>query len=171
MKRVAFFTSLGAIVAALFWANWPTEGLPHGTRADRVVISKAERRLYLMRGQAELASYEMSLGWNPVGPKEREGDKKTPEGLYRITEHKANSTYHKALRISYPSEADSARARTQGVNPGSDIMIHGIRNGLGFVGKLHRLVDWTAGCVALTNSEIEQLWHAVPDGTLVEIRP
>jgi murein L,D-transpeptidase YafK len=171
MKRVAITVLIVALVALLSWANWPEPGLPLGTRVDRVVIAKAARRLDLRLGQNVIASYEVSLGWNPVGPKEREGDRKTPEGLYRITEHKANSSYHKALRLSYPSEADTARARTRGVNPGSDIMIHGIRNGLGWLGKIHRVVDWTAGCVALTDAEIDQLWVAVPDGTIVEIKP
>jgi murein L,D-transpeptidase YafK len=113
----------------------------------------------------------VSLGRHPVGPKEREGDKRTPEGLYLVESHKLNSSFHRALKVSYPSAADRIAAEKRGQPPGSDIMVHGIRNGLGLIGRLERLRDWTSGCIAVTNPEIEEIYRAVPDGTPIEIRP
>lgn len=169
MKK-AFAGCVLTIAAVLTWANWPIEALPPGMNADRVVVVKSSRELVLFRESKVLKRYRVSLGQVPVGPKEREGDRKTPEGVYRITEHKRDSAYHLALRISYPGAKDIQRAKAAGVNPGSDIMIHGIQNGMGFLGRLHRLVDWTAGCIALTNSEIQEILSVVPVGTIVEIR-
>ena len=99
-----------------------------------------------------------------VGQKHEEGDGRTPEGAYVLDYRKADSAFHRALHISYPSASDTARAQASGVQPGGLIMVHGLPNGLGFVGKLHRLVDWTDGCVAVTNPEIEEIWAAVADG-------
>ena len=160
-----------ALLALAAWAHWPLEPLPAGTKVDRIVVEKAARRLTLYSGGAPVRSYRVSLGRAPVGPKQREGDKKTPEGRYRIIEHKADSSYHRALRVSYPELADVERAKRQGVSAGSDIMVHGLANGLGFFGRTHRVADWTAGCVALTDDEIEQVYAAVADGTEIEIRP
>ncbi|PTY07068.1 hypothetical protein DB347_09570 [Opitutaceae bacterium EW11] len=170
MRAVAIIVVI-SVVAALVWANWPIPALPAGTKADRIVITKSSRTLDLVRAGQTLRSYRVSLGKAPAGPKEREGDGKTPEGLYRITEHKRNSSFHRALRISYPEKRDIQRAARAGVSSGSDIMIHGIRTGLGAVGRMHRVWDWTAGCIAVTDSEIEQIWSAVDDGTVVELRP
>ena len=118
-----------------------------------------------------LKQYRVSLGGSPVGAKTQEGDRKTPEGVYRIDYRKADSAFHRALHVSYPNYKDRARAAAAGVSPGGLIMIHGIRNGLGGLGRWHRLVDWTNGCIAVSDPEIEQIWAAVPDGTPVEIRP
>ncbi len=159
------------VLATVVWANWPSEATPVGAKADRVVVVKSRRVLELFRGDQILRSYRVSLGKVPAGAKDREGDGKTPEGLYRVTEHKRNSSFHRALRLSYPEQRDIERAAALGVPPGSDIMIHGIRNGLGYAGRMHRFADWTAGCIAVTNSGIEQIWSAVDDGTIVEIRP
>ena len=117
-----------------------------------------------------IKSYRVSLGRNPLGPKQQEGDKRTPEGLYRIDKRNEKSGFHRALHVSYPESRDFAAAAARGVSPGGDIMIHGLHNGLGWMGKLHRLVDWTAGCIAVTDPEIEEIWAAVPDGTPVEIK-
>lgn len=125
-------------------------------------------RLYA--GKTELASFEISLGRNPVGAKECEGDNKTPEGLFRVTEHKENSTYYRSLRLSYPEQKNMELAKIIGCNPGGDIMIHGIRNGFGWLGRWHRFLDWTQGCIALTNEEIEKIWRLVPNGTIVDIK-
>lgn len=145
--------------------------LPKDVQADRVLIEKSARRLTLYAAGQVLAVYPVSLGRGGAGPKTREGDRLTPEGVYKISGRNPQSAYHLSLRISYPDEADKKRAAAAGVNPGSDIMIHGIRNGLGWLGTLHRYADWTQGCIALTNPEIAQLWRAVPDGTVVDIRP
>jgi murein L,D-transpeptidase YafK len=145
--------------------------LPEGATADALLVEKAARRLTLLRDGKAIAAYRIALGSEPVGAKEREGDGRTPEGRYRIDFHKADSAYHLALHVSYPEEGDRERARRLGVDPGGAIMIHGIRNGLGWLGPLHRVLDWTRGCVALTNREIEEVYRAVPDGTAVEIVP
>lgn len=140
-------------------------------KADRIIIKKKDRKLVLLAGGQELKSYKVALGGNPIGAKMKEGDGRTPEGLYFIDKHDPNSSFHWSLHISYPSASDRERARRDGVRPGGDIMIHGIKNGLGFIGRLHRFADWTQGCIALTNPEIEEIYKAVPDGTPVEIRP
>ena len=113
----------------------------------------------------------MALGRNPVGPKTCQGDNRTPEGIYAVTEHKRDSGFYRALRLSYPAPVDYARAAKMGCEPGGDIMIHGLENGYGWVGTAHRSADWTRGCVAVTNEEMDTLWTWIPDGTVVEIRP
>jgi len=170
MKKAFAIIAVLIIAVGFAWANWPGDTLPSGSVADRVVIVKRKRELILYHGSNALKRYDISLGRVPSGPKEKEGDKKTPEGVYRITEHKGNSAFHLALRISYPEEKDLERAKVLGVSPGADIMIHGIRNGLGLLGRVHRMFDWTAGCIAVTNPEIEEIFAAVPNGALVEIR-
>jgi murein L,D-transpeptidase YafK len=139
--------------------------------ADRIVVEKGRRRLTLLRNGVAVRRYSVALGQNPVGAKRRRGDMRTPEGTYSIEARVERSRYHLALRISYPSAADVARARALGVSPGGDIMIHGLPNGRGSVGAAHRQVDWTEGCIAVTNEEIEEIWRAVPLGTVIEIRP
>jgi outer membrane protein assembly factor BamD (BamD/ComL family) len=139
--------------------------------ADRILIEKAERRLTLFTGGEVLKTYRIALGGNPVGPKERQGDNKTPEGIYTIDSRNRDSSYHLSLHISYPNEDDRRRARVMGVAPGGDIMIHGIKNGFAWVGDAHAEVDWTRGCIAVTDQEIEEIERLVSDGTVVEIRP
>lgn len=173
-RRLIFTLTLicVALMSGVFvWANWPEHRLAPGVRADSILVLKSERQLELYASGKLLKRYAVSLGRRPVGPKEREGDKRTPEGLYVVAAHKADSSFHRALRISYPSESDRKSAEKRGEPPGGDIMIHGIRNGLGFIGKLQRFRDWTSGCVALTNPEIEKIYAAVADGTPIEIRP
>ena len=162
---------VAALAALLVWANWPPYSLPPGAVADRIVVLKSKRQLELHANGSVLKTYTVSLGRHPVGPKEREGDKRTPEGLYVIEAHKPQSSFHKALRVSYPSAVDRKAAEKLGQPPGGDIMVHGIRNGLGLIGRFQRLVDWTAGCIALTNPDIEEIYRCVPDGTPIEIRP
>lgn len=125
----------------MLWANWPTTPLPDNIKIDRIVIKKSKRTLTLFVGTQPIKQYTMALGRVPIGTKEKEGDKKTPEGIYRVVVHKADSAFHRALRLSYPEAPDLARAQASGANPGSDIMIHGIRNGLGWIGRLHRISD------------------------------
>jgi murein L,D-transpeptidase YafK len=138
--------------------------------ADKVVIEKKARRLTLFsKGQA-IKTYSVALGRNPDGPKEREGDNKTPEGVYTIDSRNNKSRYHLSLHISYPSPQDVKRAKALRVSPGGNIMIHGIMNGLGWIGRFHRWLDWTKGCIAVTNTEIDEIAKLVANGTLVEIR-
>jgi tetratricopeptide (TPR) repeat protein len=139
--------------------------------ADRILIEKIERRLTLFSKGKVLKTYQIALGGNPNGPKERQGDNKTPEGTYVIDSRNKNSRYHLSLHISYPNEKDKKRAKGLGVSPGGDIMIHGIKNGLSWVGDMHTEIDWTKGCIAVTDEEIEEINRVVPLGTIVEIRP
>jgi len=138
---------------------------------DRILIEKNERRLTLLAKGEALKTYRIALGGNPVGPKERQGDNKTPEGIYVIDARNKNSGYHLSLHISYPNEKDKKRARELGVAPGGDIMIHGIKNGFSWVGDAHAEVDWTKGCIAVSDEEIEEIARVAPSGTVVEIRP
>ncbi len=138
---------------------------------DKILIEKEARRMSLLSKGNVLKSYRIALGGDPVGPKVRQGDNKTPEGNYIIDSRNRDSRYHRSLHISYPNENDKKRARELGVSPGGDIMIHGIKNGLGWVGDAHADSDWTKGCIAVTDEEIEELYQLVPDGTIVEIRP
>lgn len=160
-----------ALGSTLLWVNRPFAPLPAGTRADRVVVDKSDRELVLLAGGRVLRRYPVSLGGAPVGHKQREGDERTPEGLYHLDARNPDSAFHLSLHVSYPDAADRRRAAAAGVDPGGMIMIHGLPNAFPFVGRLHRLVDWTDGCLAVTNPEIEQIWAVVEDGTPIEIRP
>jgi tetratricopeptide (TPR) repeat protein len=139
--------------------------------ADKILIEKKERRLTLIAKGKVLKTYKIALGENPIGPKERQGDNKTPEGTYVIDSRNRDSRYHLSLHLSYPNEKDKKRAKELGVSPGGDIMIHGIKNGFSWVGDLHTRVDWTKGCIAVTDEEIEEIEKLAPNGTIVEIRP
>ena len=139
--------------------------------ADKVLIEKIERRLTLLSKGEVIKTYKIALGGNPVGPKERQGDNKTPEGTYIIDSRNRDSGYHLSLHISYPNEKDKMRAKELGVSPGGDIMIHGSKNGLSWVGAYHAEVDWTKGCIAVTDEDMEEIYKLVPNGAIVEIRP
>ena len=143
----------------------------YAQNADLVLIEKGARQLTLKREGKVVAVFKVALGSSPRGPKECQGDAKTPEGEYQITGRNSHSAFHRSLRISYPSKSDRKRAAALGCAPGGDIMIHGLPNGRGWVGASHRLTDWTNGCVAVTDSEIEQIWKLVPDGVMVRIVP
>jgi murein L,D-transpeptidase YafK len=138
---------------------------------DRILIEKSTRRLMLISQGKVLKSYKIALGGNPIGPKERHSDNKTPEGTYVIDARNRDSRFHLSLHISYPNERDKKRAKELGVSPGGDIMIHGIKNGFSWVGGAHAGVDWTKGCIAVTDQEIEEIDKLAPNGTIVEIRP
>ena len=158
-------------VAFYLYAHHNWNPLPAGTTIDRIVVQKSARRLSIFRDASRIKTYRIALGANPVGAKQQEGDMKTPEGIYEIDARNPQSNFHLALHISYPSDVDDARAYARGISAGSDIMIHGIQNGHGWIGAFHRWKDWTAGCIALTDEEIEELWRVTPDGTTIEIRP
>lgn len=139
--------------------------------ADSVVVEKGLHQLTLFFRGAPVKTYLVALGQNPKGPKERVGDNRTPEGLYYIEARNPQSKFHLALRVSYPSAKDIQRARQLGVSPGGDIMIHGLPPAFAQVGAQHRLDDWTNGCIALTNQEIEEIYRAVRLGAPILIKP
>jgi murein L,D-transpeptidase YafK len=140
-------------------------------KIDRLVIEKSQRVLILEHDGAPVRSYSIALGGAPRGHKQREGDQRTPEGQYTIDARNEDSAFHRSLRISYPNEADRQRAAMEGVDPGGQIMIHGIGEADPEMRKLHPYIDWTAGCVAVTDSEIEEIWALVAIGTPIVIRP
>ena len=140
-------------------------------RADTILILKKAHLLELLAGGKVIHTYRVALGSGGLAPKQEEGDGRTPEGHYVIDARNAQSHYHKALHVSYPNPEDRKRAAKLGVAPGGDIMIHGLPNGMGAIGSAHRLHDWTAGCIAITDAEIDEIWTLVPTGTPVEIRP
>jgi murein L,D-transpeptidase YafK len=133
-------------------------------RADLVIVSKKRREMVLLSGENVLRTYRIALGREPEGPKRQEGDGRTPEGRYTIDRRNAKSKYHLGLHISYPDAADVARAREAGVDPGGDIMIHGLKDGV------RREGDWTQGCIAVTDEEMDEIWGLVGEGTAIWIQ-
>ena len=140
-------------------------------KADKVLVIKKVSRLYLLRRGKVIRSYRVAFGFNPRGHKTTQGDGKTPEGHYVIDYRNRVSKFYRSLHVSYPNAADRAQARRRGVSPGGLIMIHGARNGMGWLGFLHTYWNWTEGCIAVTNSEIDEIWRMVANGTPIEIRP
>jgi murein L,D-transpeptidase YafK len=139
--------------------------------ADRVLVLKQERTLQLLSQGIVIKTYKVALGGNPEGAKTRQGDHKTPEGVYVLDSRNAHSQFYKSIHISYPSVRDRAAARAKGISPGGDVFVHGLPNGYAWVGAGHRAKDWTDGCIAVTDQEIDEIWLAVADGTPIEIRP
>jgi murein L,D-transpeptidase YafK len=137
---------------------------------DKIIVEKSKRKMFVYSNGELLKTYKISLGKKPTGTKEFEGDNKTPEGLYFINDKNPNSKFHKNLGISYPNEKDIENSKKTGQKPGGQIKIHGLNNKYNWIGKAHLLMDWTAGCIAVTNNEIDELYNAVPIGTQIEIR-
>ena len=140
-------------------------------QADLIKVDKIARTLTLLRGVDIIKTYHVSLGGTPDGHKSREGDGRTPEGRYSIDSRNSRSRFHLALHISYPNADDRRNAQQRGVSPGGDIMIHGLPNGLSWLDKLHLKRDWTDGCVAVTNREMDEIWAHVATGTAIEVLP
>jgi murein L,D-transpeptidase YafK len=178
MKQLSIKQGIATLAAAVVvatgvfvWAHTPPPPLASEMRVERIVVYKDQRRLLLLDGERPVAEFRVALGRNPRGHKVQDGDERTPEGVYKIDHHKADSDFHKALHISYPSASDIDRARAAAVKPGDSVMIHGLSPRRALLGKLHRLEDWTDGCIAVTNREIEQIFQVVRNGTPIEIRP
>jgi murein L,D-transpeptidase YafK len=140
-------------------------------QADLIKVDKGARTLTLLRGANIIKTYQVSLGTAPDGHKSREGDGRTPEGRYSIDSRNSRSRFHLALHISYPNAVDVRNAQQRRVSPGGDIMIHGLPNGLSWLDRLHLKRDWTDGCVAVTNPEMDEIWAHVATGTAIEILP
>jgi murein L,D-transpeptidase YafK len=160
---------LGWLIAVSF-AGWP----PVAAMADTTIallVAKGERKLYVLRDGTPIKDYWVALGPHPVGAKERQGDGRTPEGRYVIDEKTRKTVFHGWLGLSYPNAEDRARAAALGVAPGGRIAIHGIPEGWGPTGPGVPMIDWTNGCVAMTNHDLDELWPLVREGTTVDIQP
>jgi murein L,D-transpeptidase YafK len=145
-------------------------GWPAQTIADQILVEKTARKMTLFSNGRPVRSYRIALGRGGVGAKQRQGDGKVPEGRYYITGRNPRSDYHLSLRIGYPTSAQAEDAARRGIDPGGDIMIHGLPNYRPGFGPRHRREDWTEGCIAVTNEEIEEIWQLVPDWSIIEIR-
>jgi murein L,D-transpeptidase YafK len=169
ISGIALLLVLGGALSSVraFAGVEPTET----QKANSVLILKKDHLLELLAGGKVIKTYKVALGRGGLAPKQQEGDGRTPEGHYFIDSRNAESHYHRALHISYPNSDDKQRAARLGVSPGGAIMIHGLPNGMGLLGASHRLYDWTLGCIAVTDEEIDEIWDRVPVGTPVEIRP
>ncbi len=171
LKKIVMTFSVAFIAVFGYYYFCPGITSAAFNKADKVVVIKGKRVLLLMRQGEIFKTYKVALGKEPNGHKTKAGDKKTPEGTYVLDSRNPDSKFHLAIHISYPKESDILNAYRQGVSPGGDIMIHGLPQDFGRMGKLHRLSDWTNGCIAVTNNEIEEIWRLVPDGTPIEINP
>ena len=140
-------------------------------KADMVLVLKSQKKMYLKKEGEILKEYDVVFGANPKGHKEKEGDERTPEGKYILDYKKPDSAYYKAIHISYPNEEDIKKAEKKGVDPGGQIMIHGQKKYFGRSSFIMQRFNWTDGCIAVTNSEMDEIWNAVDVGTPIEIRP
>ncbi len=150
---------------------YPLGDLPEALQFERLRLEKSARRLTAFARNQPVRVYLVALGSNPVGHKEYQGDRKTPEGLYQIDAKNPNSAYCRNVGISYPNAEDRARAQKLGKNPGGDIKIHGLAPAFASLGAAHRLADWTHGCIAVTNEEMEEIYSHTPVGIPIEIVP
>ena len=169
MKKSFKYILLLIVFGLIVFYIWPEKKLNPSKSIDRILVIKHKRKLIVFSNGEELKAYKISLGKKPFGKKEFEGDNKTPEGIYYINDKNPNSKYHLNLGISFPNESDKKHAEKYNRKPGGLIKIHGLREGFGFIGKFHRIFDWTLGCIAVTNKEIEELYQNVPIGTEIEI--
>jgi len=170
LKIVAGLAVLGLIlyVADDYWPEYFADPIP---TADQIYVSKSDREMVLLKAGQPIATYSISLGGEPSGHKAQEGDEKTPEGAYLIDWRNENSSYYRSLHISYPNTQDEAQASARSVSPGGAIMIHASPNGLGLFSWALAPFDWTDGCIAVSNTEMAEIWAAVPDGTPIKIVP
>ncbi len=157
-------------LCALLPASMPASGDTLAT-ADRVIVRKSERRMYLMRAERVLATYKVSLGLNPAGPKQREGDFRTPEGVYHLGRRNSHSDYFLSIQVTYPNDNDMVRARVRGWRTGGSIMIHGLPNVLRHPSTYYESYDWTDGCIALSNADMIDMWLLTTDDTPIAIEP
>lgn len=171
MRQRAIRSMIGLAFSAIAIMGPCFASTTNQPQADKILIIKSAHSMTLLSGDKVLKIYKVALGTAPIGPKRIEGDHKTPEGNYSIDAKNPQSQFHLALHISYPNAQDRLRAEKSGTRPGGAIMIHGLAKQFAYLGPLHRQVDWTDGCVAVTNAEIEEIWKLVPLGTRVEIRP
>jgi murein L,D-transpeptidase YafK len=170
LPAIALLAFTGAWTTPDFAAQQPPSPAAM-QKADSILILKKDHVLELLSRGKVIRTYKVALGQGGLAPKQREGDARTPEGHYVIDTRNEASHYHRALHVCYPNAEDRKRAATAGVAPGGAIMIHGLPNGMEKIGAAHRLYDWTLGCIAVTDDEIDEIWKLVAVGTPVEIRP
>lgn len=171
MKKLTFTGLIILLSTGTVYYSFPERRLPTDRKIDKIVVTKSKRTLDVYSDGVIVKTYSVSLGGDPIGDKQSEGDKRTPEGLYTINDKNPGSGFHKNLGISYPNKQDIQEATERNLKPGGQIKIHGIRNGFGFIGKFQRITDWTAGCIALTDDEVDELYENVTIGTPIEILP
>jgi L,D-peptidoglycan transpeptidase YkuD (ErfK/YbiS/YcfS/YnhG family) len=148
-----------------------SSAIPAPLLADRVIVRKSERQMYLMHGSTVLRTYRVALGLNPVGPKEQEGDSRTPEGHYQLTRRNPHSEYFLSIQVSYPNDKDLQRARRNRLTPGGAIMIHGLPNDLRREPSYYEQRDWTDGCIAVSDSDMLEIWLMTPQDVPIDILP
>jgi murein L,D-transpeptidase YafK len=157
-------------VVLIIYYFYPEKPFPKDVIVDKIEVYKSKSLMLVYSKGQLIKTYKVSTGWHS-GQKEYEGDLKTPEGIYFISDKNPNSDFHKNLGVSYPEADDIKRAHSLGKQTGGDIKIHGMKNGLGFVGKFHRWINWTAGCIAITDDEVDEMYAHTPVGTKIEIKP
>ncbi|MEW6601555.1 MAG: L,D-transpeptidase family protein [Nitrospirota bacterium] len=171
IKLVLKAAIISLLFSVIYNSAYSAKIISSRIQADYVLVQKSLKQLTLYHDERPIKTYNVALGRNPIGPKLTEGDLRTPEGRYTIDSRNSNSKYHLALHISYPNEIDLQITGIAGVSPGGNIMIHGTGEEYAWMGAFHDVVDWTDGCIAVTNEEIEEIWKLVPDGTRIEIVP
>lgn len=164
-------TKAGSAIALVLAVLLAVPAIASAETADLVRVKKSEARLYLVKGETPFAEFPVVFGAQPEGHKQQEGDERTPEGRYVLDYKKENSAFFKAIHISYPNAEDRARAKQRGVRAGGAVMIHGQKNGLGWLSSVAQFINWTDGCIALTNQDMQAVWEAVDAGTPIEIEP
>ena len=173
MSNVDFIFNklLFALVVLILFAVSPGLYAADELKADSVLVKKSDRKMYLIKNGRVIRAYTISLGSNPLGHKQQQGDQRTPEGIYILQHRNPQSKYYKSILMSYPNEQDRRQAEARGVDPGGHLAIHGLpaRTKEEEWDYIER--DWTDGCIAVTNEEMEEIWYLVDDGTLIEILP
>ena len=144
--------------------------IPQNVIIDKILVTKSSHKMEVFFNSKLIKTYKIAFGRGGNDAKQFEGDKKTPEGIYTINSKNKDSGYHNNLGISYPNKFDIERCKKLNKPTGGDIKIHGLKNGFGFIGGMHRLFDWTLGCIAITNDEIDELSAHTPIGTVIEIK-
>ena len=173
LRKLYIGLAAGMACAGICLALWalPAQQTKSPQKTDAILILKKDHVMELIAGGKVIRTYQVALGRGGLAPKERQGDGRTPEGHYIIDAKYEASHYHKALHVSYPNAEDRMRAAKLGISPGGSIMIHGLPNGKGWIGAAHRFYDWTLGCIAVTDEEIDEVFKLVAVGTPVDIRP
>jgi murein L,D-transpeptidase YafK len=169
--KITFISFVILFIGLTIYYFYPEDKLPKGIKIDKMIVYKSKRKLLAYSNDKLIKTYKIALGRQPIGAKQYQGDRKTPEGIYYINDKNPNSVCYKNVGISYPNKKDIEKAKALGKPTGGDIKIHGLPNRLGFIGKFFRRVDWTNGCIAVTDKEMEELYHAIKMGAQIEIKP